>query len=160
MWGLYQTEKKLTVIQKLSWRFSRSIVPTLNTQDLRELVKKNLWRCPKKVIPVQNCMENPFFGVSRPYKGLLETYPNTCWKGLISKCSAKVPQNRKKEYCSFKHLQFNFWAFWALFGAAWVLYLPLFQLHILALAPLCLSRKEMAGTSVLDPFSGDYSIRN
>ena len=111
MWGLYQTEKKLTVIQKLSWRFSRSIVPTLNTQDLRELVKKNLWRCPKKVIPVQNCMENPFFGVSRPYKGLLETYPNTCWKGLISKCSAKVPQNRKKEYCSFQTSSIQFLSF-------------------------------------------------
>ena len=34
--------KRNLVIQKLSWRFSRSIVPTLNTQDLRELVKKNL----------------------------------------------------------------------------------------------------------------------
>ena len=64
--------------------------------------KKNLWRCPKKVISAQNCMENPFFGVSRPFEGLLETHPNSCWKGLISKCSAKVQQNRKKENCSFQ----------------------------------------------------------
>ena len=53
-----------------------------------------------------------------------------------------------------------FFAIWTLFGAARGLYLPLLQLLIPALAPLSLSRKEMAGKSVFDPFSGDHSIRN
>ena len=51
-------------------------------------------------------------------------------------------------------------ATWVIFGAARGLYRPLLQLLIPALAPLSLSCKEMAGNSVLDPFLGDYSIRN
>ena len=120
------------------------LVLTRDMQDLSLLVKKNLRRCPKKVIPVQNCMENPFLGGSRTYEGLLETHPNTCWQGLINKRSAEVPQNRKKEYCSFWTFLSKFWAFWALFGAARVLYLPSSQLFIPPLAPLCLSCKERA----------------
>ena len=56
--------------------------------------------------------------------------------------------------------QSKFLASWALFGAARDLFLLVLQLLIPALAPLSLSCKEMVGNSVLDPFSGDHSIRN
>ena len=40
------------------------------------------------------------FGGFKVLQGALKNAPNTCWRGLISKRSAEVPPNRKKEYSS------------------------------------------------------------
>ena len=55
--------------------FSSLLVLTHDKQGLSELAKNKII---KKVISVQNCVENLFLGVLRPYKGLLKTHPNTC----------------------------------------------------------------------------------
>ena len=87
--------------------FSSLLVLTHDKQDLSKLAKNKII----KVISVQNCVENLFLGVLRPYKGLLKTHPNTCWKRLISKRSAEIPKNRKKEYCSFQTSSIQFLSF-------------------------------------------------
>ena len=107
--------------------------------------------------------ESIFWGLEA-LQGVLRNAPQHLLTGLNSKRSAEVPQNRKTEYCSFRIFLVQFLSFlgpiWVLFGAARGLFLLSFQLLIPPLAPLCLSRMEMAGKSVSDPISGDYLIRN
>ena len=52
--------------------FSSLLVLTHNKHDLSELAKNKII---KKVIFVQNCVENLFLGALRSYKGLLKTHP-------------------------------------------------------------------------------------